>query len=52
MRRVSIVGVACLAAVLVVGLGARLAVRWLTDDARFVAEAQRVGGTVDRKSVV
>jgi hypothetical protein len=48
MRRVSIVAVACLAAVLVVGLGARLAVRWLTDDARFVAEAERVEGTVVR----
>ncbi|MDP3501935.1 MAG: DUF3592 domain-containing protein [Myxococcales bacterium] len=48
MRRVSIVALACLAGVLVVGLGSRLAVRWLTDDARFVAEAERIVGTVVR----
>jgi len=48
LRRVSIVAAACLAAVIVVGLGARLAVRWLTDDARFVAEAERVEGRVVR----
>ncbi|MBE2253124.1 MAG: DUF3592 domain-containing protein [Myxococcus sp.] len=46
LRRVLLVAAACAAGVLVVGVGTRLAVRWLTDDARFVAEAEPVVGAV------
>ncbi len=46
VRRVTIVAGLCAAGVLLSGLVARVALRWLTEDARFVANAEAVNGTV------
>lgn len=46
VRRVTTVAIVCGVAVLMTAILTRVAVRWLTDDARFVAGAQSIKGTV------
>lgn len=48
MRRVAIVASVCVAGVLLVGLLAQVSVRWVTEEARFIAGADVIQGTVVR----
>lgn len=48
LRRVVLVAVACVASVLLVAVLARVALRWVTEEARFMAGADAVTGTVVR----
>lgn len=48
LRRVVLVGVGCVVSVLVVAVLARVALRWVTEEARFVAGAEAVTGRVVR----
>ncbi|MBM4776207.1 MAG: DUF3592 domain-containing protein [Archangiaceae bacterium] len=48
VRRVSIVAGACVAGVLIVGLIAQVSVRWVTEEARYIAGADVISGSVVR----